>query len=131
VIHLPDTVVVEAAGQVDEVAVTEVSADARIMDVGGRTLQAWRPIVLGLGRLFWNGPMGLYERPPFDHGTATFARTVGEMAGLSVVGGGDSLAAIRRLGLEGAISHLSTGGGASLTYLEGEILPGLQALEER
>lgn len=131
VIHLPDTVVVEAAGQVDEVAVTEVSADARIMDVGERTLQAWRPIVLGLGRLFWNGPMGLYERPPFDHGTATLARTIGEMTGMSVVGGGDSLAAIRRLGLEGAVSHLSTGGGASLTYLEGEILPGLQALEER
>lgn len=131
VIHLPHTVVVERAGQVDEVSVEEVPADARIVDVGRRTLKAWRPIVLGLGRLFWNGPIGLYERPPFDQGTAELARLVAEMAGMSVVGGGDSLAAIRRLGLAGAVSHLSTGGGASLTYLEGDILPGLLALEER
>ncbi len=131
VIHLPDSVVVERAGGVEEVSAAEVLSDARIMDVGRRTLNAWRPMVAGLGRLFWNGPIGFYERPPFDQGTAQLARFVGEMTGMSVVGGGDSLAAVRRLGLEASISHLSTGGGAALAYLEGDVLPGLMALEER
>ena len=129
-IHLPTSVVVARGAAVEEVGVDAVPEDARIMDIGERTVEAWRPLVLGLKRLFWNGPMGLYEQPPFDHGTRGLARLVGAMQGLSVVGGGDSLAAIRRLGLAHAVTHLSTGGGAALAYLQGDVLPGLQALEQ-
>lgn len=130
VIHLPSSVVVERGAEAEEVDVGAVPSDARIVDIGERTLQAWQPLVLALERLFWNGPMGLYERQPFDRGTAGLARLVAEMDGMSVVGGGDSIAAIRRLGLTAAVSHLSTGGGASLAYLQGDVLPGLSALGE-
>ncbi len=130
VIHLPTSVVVARGAAVEEVGVDAVPEDARIMDIGERTVEAWRPLVLELKRLFWNGPMGLYEQPPFDRGTRGLARLVGAMQGLSVVGGGDSLAAIRRLGLAQAVTHLSTGGGAALAYLQGDVLPGLRALEQ-
>jgi len=87
--------------------------------------------VAGALTVFWNGPMGVFELAPFAEGTRGVADAVSHVEGLSVVGGGDSAAAVRQLGLdESAFGHISTGGGASLEYLEGRQLPGLTVLEK-
>jgi len=99
------------------------------LDVGPRTVELFAGALSGARTVFWNGPMGVFELAPFQDGTRGVARAVGEVGGLSVVGGGDSAAAVRQLGLdENAYGHISTGGGASLEYLEGRELPGLEVL---
>ncbi|HHY66327.1 MAG TPA: phosphoglycerate kinase, partial [Alicyclobacillus sp.] len=81
--------------------------------------------------ILWNGPMGVFEVPPFAEGTYAVARAVADSEAESVIGGGDSLAAIEGAGLARRISHLSTGGGATLEFLEGKILPGVAVLQDR
>jgi phosphoglycerate kinase len=81
------------------------------------------------GSVFWNGPMGAFELEPFGGGTRRVAEAVAGASGVTVVGGGDSAAALRRFGLEHAVDHLSTGGGAALALIEGEKLPGVEALD--
>ncbi|MGZ4550091.1 MAG: phosphoglycerate kinase [Blastococcus sp.] len=99
------------------------------LDVGPRTVELFGGELSGARTVFWNGPMGVFELAPFQSGTRGVAQAVGEVGGLSVVGGGDSAAAVRQLGLdEKAYGHISTGGGASLEYLEGRELPGLAVL---
>jgi phosphoglycerate kinase len=101
------------------------------LDVGPRTVEAFGAELGDATTVFWNGPMGVFELAPFQEGTRGVARSVAAVAGLSVVGGGDSAAAVRVLGLdEDAYGHISTGGGASLEYLEGRELPGLAVLAD-
>ena len=108
----------------------EIPGDLKGLDVGPQTVQSFAAALTGARTVFWNGPMGVFELPPFQAGTRGLAEAVAAVDGLSVVGGGDSAAAVRLLGLdEDAYGHISTGGGASLEFLEGRELPGLAVLE--
>ena len=98
------------------------------LDIGPRTAERFAETIRGAGSVFWNGPMGVFEWEAFRAGTAAVAEAVAESDAFSAVGGGDTAAALRMLGLEGGPSHLSTGGGAGLALLEGRPLPGVEAL---
>jgi len=134
-IHLPSDVVVaqslDAPEQHRTVAVREVGADDAIFDIGPTTIERFNERLDHAKTIVWNGPMGVFETPPFDNGTRGIAKAVAGADGYSVVGGGDSVAAIEQAGLADGIDHISTGGGASLEFLEGRTLPGIAALEER
>ena len=109
--------------------VSEIPDDAAGFDIGPESAALYATRAREAKTILWNGPMGMFEVPAFASGTATVALGVAESAGLSVVGGGDSLAAINQLGVGDRIGHLSTGGGASLEYVQGLALPGVVALE--
>jgi phosphoglycerate kinase len=112
------------------VAADQIPGDQLGLDVGPRTVEVFASELAGARTVFWNGPMGVFELAPFQAGTRGVAEAVAKVDGLSVVGGGDSAAAVRQLGLdESAYGHISTGGGASLEYLEGRELPGLVVLD--
>ena len=107
----------------------EIPADEMSLDIGPRSVELFAEALAGAHTVFWNGPMGVFELAPFQAGTRGVAQAVAGVDGLSVVGGGDSAASVRQLGLdEAAYGHISTGGGASLEYLEGRELPGLAVL---
>jgi phosphoglycerate kinase len=117
--------------QTTVVPVDAIPEDLKGLDVGPRTVEAFGRELGGARTVFWNGPMGVFELAPFQAGTRGVAEAVAAVDGLSVVGGGDSAAAVRQLGLdEAAYGHISTGGGASLEYLEGRELPGLAVLAD-
>ncbi len=110
------------------VLVEDMPPDQMGLDVGPQTAQVYARAVAGAGSVFWNGPMGVFEWEAFAGGTRTVAEALAEAPGFTVVGGGDSAAAIRALGLDERVDHVSTGGGASLELLEGRDLPGVVAL---
>ncbi len=104
------------------------------VDIGPATMDAYPAVLRDAGTVLWNGPMGVFEVPPFAIGTIRIAHALAEATrrgAINVVGGGDSAAAIVEAGLEHAVTHVSTGGGASLEFLEGKILPGVAALDDR
>ncbi|MDE0024165.1 MAG: phosphoglycerate kinase [Spirochaetaceae bacterium] len=108
----------------------DIPAGAIGVDIGARTVAAFGAAIAGAGTVMWNGPMGVFEVAPFAAGTFAVAAAVAACGGTTVVGGGDSVAAINAAGVAGRISHVSTGGGASLELLEGRELPGVAALRE-
>jgi phosphoglycerate kinase len=99
------------------------------LDIGPRSAEAYATLVTTAGTVFWNGPMGAFELAPFAAGTRTVAEAVAASAAVTVVGGGDSAAALQRFGLADQVTHLSTGGGAALELIEGKALPGVEALQ--
>ncbi len=136
-IVLPTDVVVDTAfpsgdrePQPTVVPASEIPADALGLDIGPDSAQAFAAALSDAKTVFWNGPMGVFEVDAFAAGTRAVAQALTEIDGLSVVGGGDSAAAVRQLGFdEAAFGHISTGGGASLEFLEGKELPGIAVLE--
>ncbi len=118
------------AGAANEV-VTVIGADQIAVDIGPRTIDQYAHIIAGANTVIWNGPMGIFEMPPFDRGTVALAKAVADSGAVSVVGGGDSEKAIKSAGVTNKITHVSTGGGASLEFLSGIELPGVAALTEK
>jgi phosphoglycerate kinase len=126
----------------DSVAAAEISDDARTiitpsgdipdgmmgLDIGPAAADEFSKAIKGAGSVVWNGPMGVFEHPKFAAGTLAIARELANSGAVSVVGGGDSAAAVRKLGFEDKFTHISTGGGATLEFLEGRILPGVECL---
>jgi phosphoglycerate kinase len=105
-----------------------------MFDIGPTSAGQFAGIMEGAKTILWNGPMGVFETAPFDAGTRAVAEamaTATQLGATTIVGGGDSAAAVASLGLEAAMSHVSTGGGASLEFLEGKVLPGVAALDDR
>jgi phosphoglycerate kinase len=133
---LPTDIVVAPEFKADSpatiVPADQIPADQLGLDIGPDSAAAFADVIRGARTVFWNGPMGVFEMEAFAAGTKAIAQALTEVDGLSVVGGGDSAAAVRTLGFEdSAFGHISTGGGASLEYLEGKTLPGLAILENQ
>src|SRR6185436_68583 len=112
-------------------SVGEVRADDMILDIGPRTAQAYAAELEKAGTIVWNGPVGVFEKEPYAHGTKTLARAVAAAKGFSIAGGGDTVAAINKYGIADKVDYVSTAGGAFLEFLEGKHLPAVAALEAR
>ena len=111
-------------------AVTDVTAGWRALDIGPATGAAYAEVIRPAGTVIWNGPMGVFELAPFAEGTRAVAQAMAECGGMTIIGGGDSVAAVEQMGLADRMRHISTGGGASLELLEGKVLPGVAALND-
>jgi phosphoglycerate kinase len=109
-------------------AVDEVHADEMIVDIGRRTIEAFSAEIVAAGTVLWNGPMGVFEDPRFAAGTLAVAHAMADSRATTIVGGGESVQAVEQAGLADKLSHVSTGGGASLEFIEGKVLPGVAAL---
>ena len=134
-VPIPTDVVTAKAFSADAVATTKAAADVQeddlILDIGPDTAQALARQLHSAGTIVWNGPVGVFEMAPFENGTRVLAHAIAESEGFSIAGGGDTLAAIAKYGIEGQIGYISTGGGAFLEMLEGKTLPAFEILEKR
>lgn len=131
---LPEDLVV--AKEMDQNAKTEiitgdVPAGYKALDIGPKTAQTYAQIIKNSSLILWNGPMGVFEIDKFAKGTETIAKAMAESKGKTIIGGGDSAAAVEKVGVADLIYHISTGGGASLEFLEGKTLPGVAVLEDK
>ncbi len=113
------------------VPVGQVPADWRVLDVGPQTIAAFSEILGGAKTVVWNGPLGVCEFPAFAQGTVEIAKRLAQSGATTIIGGGDSAAAVEQAGVAGKLTHISTGGGASLEFLEGRVLPGVAALQDK
>jgi len=131
-IVIPVDVVAAAAFAADapaqDVSVSDIPADWMGLDIGPRTRTLFADLIVGAGTVLWNGPVGVFEMERFSGGTRAVAEAMAKCEGQTIVGGGDSAAAVEKFGYASAMSHVSTGGGASLEFLEGKELPGIAAL---
>ncbi|MFI5070889.1 MAG: phosphoglycerate kinase, partial [Terriglobales bacterium] len=121
----------EEGAQTQLTGVEGTPSDWMGLDIGPKTVELFRKEISGARTIIWNGPLGMFEKPPFARGTTEIARAVADATtkgATSIVGGGDSVAAVEQAGLADRISHISTGGGASLEFLAGRKLPGVEAL---
>jgi phosphoglycerate kinase len=116
--------------QAREVPIDKVPADMRILDIGEKSVALFETALKDCRTIIWNGPMGVFETPPFNKGTFALAEFLGSLDALTVVGGGDSASAVRQAKAENKVSYISTGGGAFLEMLEGKELPGVSALQK-
>src|SRR6185369_6610618 len=133
-IELPLDHVVAPGLDSAEAQVTSVQntpPDRMGLDIGPETVKRYSDIIRKAKTIVWNGPMGVFENPKFAQGTFAIARAVAEAQAFSIVGGGDSAAAVAQSGMESKITHISTGGGASLEFLSGQKLPGVEALTDK
>ena len=133
-VALPRDVVAVREVSADEpsrtVPVENVSRDWKIVDIGPNTVAAFSQLIDNAGTIVWNGPMGIFEMPSFATGTRAVALALARSRAKTIVGGGDSVAAVEQAGLANQMNHISTGGGASLEFLEGRTLPGVAALQD-
>ncbi|SHK21934.1 phosphoglycerate kinase [Anaerobranca californiensis DSM 14826] len=113
------------------VAIDQIPADWMALDIGPKTVQLFADRIAGAKTVVWNGPMGVFEMDAFAKGTEGVAKALADSNGITIVGGGDSAAAVEKVGLADKMSHISTGGGASLEYLEGKVLPGVECLKDK
>jgi phosphoglycerate kinase len=113
------------------VAPNEVPAGWRILDIGPKTVDTFKSALSGAKTVAWNGPMGVFEMPKFAEGTFAIARALADLDATTIIGGGDSASAVKKAGVAGKMTHVSTGGGASLEFLEGKVLPGVAALQDK
>lgn len=126
---LADKFEAEAAKKTQDAG--DVPAGWRVLDIGPKSIEAFAKALKGAGTVVWNGPMGVFEFPEFAKGTFGVAQAVADCGAISIIGGGESVAAIQQSGLADKITHISTGGGASLEMLEGLVLPGVAALQDK
>jgi phosphoglycerate kinase len=122
---------IDPAAQVHIVGLREIPENLMALDIGPKTIESFVGAIRGARTIVWNGPMGVFECPPFAEGTLAVARAVAGSGATSIIGGGDSVAAVQQSGVADRITHISTGGGASLEFLGGLKLPGVEALSEK
>jgi phosphoglycerate kinase len=121
----------EAACDTKIVAASEIPADWEGADIGPRTVELFTSAIRGAGTVVWNGPMGIFEFKKFSTGTRAIAQALADSGAVTIIGGGDSAAAVQQMGFADKMTHISTGGGASLEFLEGKPLPGVVALQDK
>jgi len=129
-----DTVVAKefaADAEHKTVASNEIPEGWQGLDIGEKTIELFRKTILEAKTVVWNGPMGVFEFPAFAVGTKAIAQACADCSGTTIVGGGDSASAVKKLGYADKITHISTGGGASLEFLEGKVLPGVAVLNDK
>ena len=132
---LPVDIVAAAAFAPDAsfkvVGIAAIPPDSLGLDIGPETGKIFTKAILSAKTVIWNGPMGVFEMPAFAKGTEAVAKAMAESKAITIIGGGDSAAAVKILGYENGMSHISTGGGASLEFLEGKLLPGIEILQDK
>ena len=123
---------IDAEDRAETIAVAGGAIEGRMgLDIGPRTVDTYRDIISGAKTVIWNGPMGVFEKDAFARGTIEIAKAVAAVRGTTIIGGGDSIAAVAKAGVSDRITHISTGGGASLEFLGGRTLPGVEALTRK